>query len=408
MSSQHSPGRAGFVVTLMALATLCGCQHAPRSIAQERASRAARAAGDVEIAVVWPWAEQREVRFGDGVQLALEEVNAAGGVNGRPVRILRFDDRASVDQGRLIAEQLSANPDIVAVIGHLQSYVSVPAAAIYDLTGLVMISPAATDPALTSQGYRRVFRTTFTDRTVGSRMAEFAASRGYRRIAICYIRDTYGRDLANAFEERAAEIGLSVVARQSYDGSGQVNEDTFDATFAEWKGTPIDAIFLAGEVPSAARFIAEARHEGFNMPIIGGDALNSPALMQLAGAAAEGTVVPSVFHSSEPRPEAEQFTAAFRRRYGSLPNAGAALGYDALHLLTDAMQRAHSTVPDSVARVLHTMRDWRGVTATFGFDSTGNLLQQQLVTMVVQHGGFEFLGDRAVASSLAATRGGGQ
>lgn len=402
MISCRTRGRAVTFAALATVTAMCACS-APRSVAETRAMRAARAKGDVDIAVVWPWAEQPGVRFGDGIQMALDEVNAGGGVDGRAVRVLRFDDRASVDHARLVAERLSANPDIVSVIGHLQSYVSVPAAAIYDLSGLVMISPAATDPALTSEGYTRVFRTTFTDHTVGRRMADFAMSRGYHRIAICYIRDTYGRDLANAFEERATEIGLSVVARQSYDGSGVVNDQTFEPVFKDWKGTEMDAIFLAGEVPSAAQFIAGARREGFHVPIIGGDALNSPVLMQLAGAAAEGTVVPSVFHPDEPRPEASRFTAAFRARYGARPDAGAALGYDALHLLVDAMRRAHSTIPDSVALTLHAMRNWRGVTGTFGFDSAGNLLEQQVVTMVVSHGQFDFLGDRVVAQAPPAT-----
>lgn len=386
---------------VLAALALCACR-APGPVAVERAERAARAKGDVVIAAVWPWAQQRGVHFGDGLQMALDEINASGGVDGRHVRVVRFDDQGSVDKGRLVAEQIGADPNIVAVIGHLQSYVSVPAAAIYDLTGLVMISPAATDPELTSQGYRRVFRTTFTDHSVGRRMADFAMSRGYRRVAICYIRDTYGRDLANAFEERATEIGLSVVARQSYDASGEVTDQTFDPVFREWRGSAMDAIFLAGEVPSAAQFIAQARRAGITAPIIGGDALNSSVLMQLAGPAAEGTVVPSVFHPDEPRTEAQHFTSTFRSRYGSPPDAGAALGYDALHLLVDAMRRSHSTVPDSVARTLHAMADWRGVTGTLAFDSAGNLVQQQVVTMVVRNGQFDFLGDRIMVAAPSA------
>ncbi|MGH7648999.1 MAG: ABC transporter substrate-binding protein [Gemmatimonadaceae bacterium] len=391
-----APGRS-VRYALLAAITLCACR-APGPVAVERAERAARAKGDVVIAAVWPWAQQRAVHFGDGLRMALDEVNATGGVDGRHVRVVRFDDQASVDKGRLVAEQIGADPNVVAVIGHLQSYVSVPAAAIYDLTGLVMISPAATDPQLTSQGYRRVFRTTFTDRSVGRRMADFAMHQGYHRIAICYIRDTYGRDLANAFEERATEIRLTVVARQSYDASGEVSDHTFEPVFRDWKGTAIDAIFLAGEVPSAAQFIAQARHAGIVAPIIGGDALNSGVLMQLAGAAAEGTVVPSVFHFDEPGAEARHFTAAFSARFGTPPDAGAALGYDALRILVDAMRRAHSTVPDSVARTLHEMRDWRGATGTLSFDSAGNLVHQQVVTMVVRNGQFDLLGERVVAA----------
>jgi branched-chain amino acid transport system substrate-binding protein len=288
---------------------------------------------------------------------------------------------------------------VVAVIGHLQSYVSVPAAAIYDLSGLVMLSPTATDPELTSQGYRRVFRATFTDRTVGRQMADFAASRGHRQVAIYYIRNRYGRGLANAFEERASELGVSVAARQSYDPSEQANERTFAPTLREWKEVDIDAVFLAGEVPSAARFITEARRQGITAPIYGGDAMSSPALIGVAGAAAEGTIVASVFHPDEPRAEVQRFTAAFRQRFGASPDAGSALGYDAVRLLAHAMREAGSTVPDEVARALHAVNGWQGITGAFSFDANGDLADKPLVKMVVRGGRFDYVPEQALTAS---------
>src|SRR5438046_2805388 len=175
------------------------------SVADQRAQHAARDKGDVVIGVAWPWAAHSELRFGDGLDMAVSEINASGGIDGRPLRLAKSDDRESADEGRSVAQRFGADPDVVAVIGHLQSYVSVPAASIYDNGGLVMVAPAATDPELTALGYRRVFRTTFTDKVIGHRMADYAAGHGYRRIAIEYVRDTYGRDLANAFEERAVD-----------------------------------------------------------------------------------------------------------------------------------------------------------------------------------------------------------
>jgi branched-chain amino acid transport system substrate-binding protein len=257
-----------------------------------------------------------------------------------------------------------------------------------------MVAPASTDPALTARGYRHVFRATFTDKAVGGQMADFAASRGYKRVAIYYIRDTYGRDLANAFEERANEIGVTIAARQSYDASEQANERTFDETLRDWSSIDMDAIFLAGEPPSAATFVAQARRHGVTVPILGGDALGSPELVSVAGAAAEGTIVASVFHPDEPRPEVQRFTAAFTRRYGFRPDVGSAIGYDAVRLLAAAMTRARSTLPDSVARSLHALRGWPGVTGAFTFDDAGDVLDKPVVKMVVRNGRFEYLPDR--------------
>jgi branched-chain amino acid transport system substrate-binding protein len=383
------------------LLSACGQWRTP---ADERAIRSARARGDVVVAVAWPWELRKELRYGEGLEMAAEETNAAGGVNGRPLRLVRFDDHGSVDDGRLVAQRIAADPDIVAVIGHLQSYVTVPAAAIYDLSGLVLISPASTDPELTAHNYKRVFRTTFTDKAIGRQLAQFAAQRTLRRVAIYYIRNTYGRELANAFEERANEIGVAVVGRRSYDPSDEVTERTFEEIVREWKTLEMDAIFLAGEVPSAALFIAVARAAGIKVPILGGDAMSSPALMSVSGAAAEGTIVGSFFHPDEPRTEVRRFAQSFRKRYGAAPDVGSAVGYDAVRLLAHAMRQAHSSVPNDVARALHEIRDWPGVTGAFTFDNDGDVVGKHLVKLIVRNGRFEYVPDGSGAMTTIASR----
>jgi branched-chain amino acid transport system substrate-binding protein len=372
-----------------------------RTPADERAARAGRGRGDVVVAAVWPWDLRKELRFGEGLDLAVDEVNQAGGVNGRRLRLKRVDDHESVDEGRLAAQRIAADPDVVAVIGHLQSYVTVPAAAVYDLSGMVLVSPTATDTELTAHGYRRVFRTTFTDRSIGGQIAQFAGQRGLRRVAIFYIRNTYGRELANAFEERANEVGVTVVARRSYEWSDQVTERTFEPLVQEWKDLPMDAIFLAGEVPSAGYFIAKARAAGLHVPILGGDAMSAPSLMSVSGAAAEGTIVGSVFHPDEPRAEVRRFSAQFTNRYGVAPDAATAVAYDAVRLLAYAMQQAHSSVPDDIAAALHAVRGWPGVTGTFTFDEAGDVVGKHLVKLVVRHGQFEYLPDAASQAAVS-------
>jgi branched-chain amino acid transport system substrate-binding protein len=394
----HQPRSRAGVAALLALALLGACRGA-QSVAEVRAARAARAAGDIVVGVAWPWESRKQIRFGEGLQLAADEINAAGGINGRRLRLVRADDRESVNEGRVVAQRFSADPDIVAVIGHLHSYVSVPAAAIYDAAGVVMLSPTATDPGLTAQGYQRVFRAAFTDREVGRQMAEFAAGRGFRRVAIYYVRDDYGRDLANAFEQRASEAGMRVAARQSYDPSDAISERTFAATLSQWKGLELDAIFVAGTVPAAALFIAEARKAGLTVPILGGDAMSSPDLISVAGKAAEGTIVASMFHPAEPRAEVQRFTAAFKARYGVAPDAGSAIAYDAVRLLAHAMRQAKSSVPAEVARALHATRDWQGVTGAFTYNGVGDPVGKPVIKTVVRGGRFEYLGDAALAQA---------
>jgi len=387
---------------LLALLTLAACR-SQRPAGEERVARARAGTGDIVIGVPFPWAAYSEVRYGEGLQMAVDETNASGGVRGRRVRLLREDDHGSVDEGRVVAQRLAGNPDVLAVIGHLQSFVSVPAAAIYDLAGVVMLSPMATDPALTSQGYRQVFSGTMSERAMGRSLAEDAAARGYRRVAICYIRNRYGRGLANAFEERAGEIGVTIAARQSYDvtsGGGDSDARAFEPTLREWQRMQFDAIFLAGEVPSATQFLVAARAVGITVPVIGGEAMSSPALLQ-AGAAAEGTIVAGMFHPDEPRPAVQRFSASFTRRFGVPPDGGSAVGYDAVHVLVNAMRRAPSLVPADIATALHQTPAWEGVTGTYRFDRDGNLVDKQFVTMVVRRGRFEYL-PRGVGGTVPA------
>jgi branched-chain amino acid transport system substrate-binding protein len=379
---------------LLAALSVIGCGQ--RSLPEARARRVA-SGGDVVVAAVWPWRSRSEVRFGDGLELATAEVNASGGIGGRRLRIQRYDDGESLDEGAILAQRIGSDTEVAAVIGHLQSYVTASAAPIYELSGLLLLAPTATDPGLTTRGYHRVFQATFTDRDTGRQLADYARAR-YQRIAICYVRNNYGRNLANAFEERATEIGLSIVARRSYDAGEQLSRRSFESMVRDWKGLELDAIFLAGEVPSAGLFVAQARAEGLDVPILGGDAMSSPSLLTSAGAAGEGMVVVSFFHPDEPRPEVQTFKAEFQRRFGVVPDAGAALAYDAVQLLARAMRHARSAVPDQTARALRELPPWAGVTGKITFDKAGAAVGKRSVMSLVRGGRFVYLEEVATLS----------
>lgn len=358
--------------------------------------RSRNSTGDIVVGAAWSWALRgNDILYGKGMDLAVEELNAAGGVMGRPFKLLRMDDQESVDRGRIIAQELGRNPEVVAVIGHLHSYVTVAAAPIYDLSGLLLVAPTSTSPELTRQGYSRVFRTVFNDTEVGKQMAQYAVDKGYRRMVIYYARNEYGRELANAFEEHAASRGAQIVSRESYDPNLSANPVAAEQTVSTWKSWEFDAVFIAGQDEQSALLVAELRSQGIDVPVLGSDALATPVFLQKGGAAVEGTVIATAFHPDAPDPEVQRFDAAFQKRYGGKPDVGAALGYDAVRVLAQAMREAQTTEPDKVAAAMHRLAGFRGVTGAFSFDEAGNLVGMPIRRIVVRDGHFQYLDEPA-------------
>lgn len=375
------------VAAVALLGSGCGPSRNP---AEQRSDRAAAATGEILVGAAWPWEARKNFLYSQGLEMALDEVNAEGGVGGRRIRILKEDDQETVDQGRAIAQKLCANPDVVAVIGHLESYITVPAAPIYDLAGVVLVAPTSTDPALTEQAYKLVVRTTFSDKQVGEHMAGVAIARGYKRMAIYYMRDRYGRSQANAFEETFARKSGTVADRQSYDASEAANARPIGELLDDWKGRDLDGVFIAGEAPQAALVMAEARRRRLRLPVLGGDAMGTPDLFGIDDQAVEGATIASAFHPDDPRSEVQKFRKGFEARYKRAPDTSAALAYDSLRVLVEGMRKANSSAPLKVRDGLQAMRAWPGVTGAFSFADSGDLATRPLTLVVAHAGRFAF------------------
>jgi len=348
-----------------------------------RAKRAAAGEGEVVIGAVWPW-DGHKGSLWQGIELAAEQINAGGGVLGRPLRIVKENDEASLAKGRRIAQQYIENLDMVAVIGHLNSYIALPASAMYQAGGMLYLTPGASNYQINLQGLNLVFRSSPSNRSLGIHMAEYMLAKGYRRVAIAYVKDQTSQGMANYFEQRARELGLIIADRRSYP----VGAEDFSTLAHTWKDLyQFDAIFLAGNMPEGGRFISTLRRMGVSAPVIGGDGMDTPKLLEL-GAVAEGMVVPEIYASGSGRPQARHFEALFEKKYGHPPDSFAAQGYDALLVVVLAMERAGSTVPARVADVLRTTQGWPGVTGALSFDEFGDVPDKGLGQKVVRQGRF--------------------
>jgi branched-chain amino acid transport system substrate-binding protein len=366
------------------LLALGGCER--KGIAEQRAARQAEAQGPVLVAVAWPL-KLGKASLAQGVDLAAEEINSRGGILGRKLKILFKDDASSLNRGRLVAQEIADNPEVAAVIGHLNTYITAPASQIYERAGLVMVTPGASGQKITERGGRLVFRSLPGNREQGRQIGDYAAARGYKSVAIYYIKNDYGVDLANYFEQRAHELGIAIADRRSYNMGG----DNYAALLAEWAAfLKTDAVFLCGSLPESAQILREARAAGLKVPVFGAAGLDSPDLIRLGGASVEGTVVFSLFNVGDPRPEVRAFGERFRQRFGVLPDSTAAQGYDAVQLLVHAMQSAGSTVPAKVAAALRETRNWPGVTGRTTFSPQGDPVEKRMAKVVVRNGAFEY------------------
>ena len=335
----------------------------------------------LEFGVAWPFSTRDDL-FRKGVELAIRDVNAEGGVFGRKLVAHYGDDKSDVTAGKTLAWAFSRQPELAAVIGHYDSFVAIPAALTYAYHGLLFISPGATSPRLTEQGFRQVFRTIPSDVRMGGQLAEIAHREGHQRMVILHEQTPYGRHLANAIEFRAEELGIYIVDRLSYEsGAGEQRLLLNRLRLLNYEG-----IFFAGLARDGREFITAARELGIEAQVFGGIGLDSAALLEGDSKALEGTVVLSVFDVENPNPYVQSFNKHFREAAGRPPDAWAAQGYDAVKVWVYACRRAQSTAPGEVAEALREIRDWYGVTGPHTFDDSGEVLGKPLVVKRVRGG----------------------
>lgn len=371
------------VVVLLFVFILVGChQSNPK---EERFEQAKQEGGDIQIGLIYSKKSDMDVQ--KGVNLGVDEINQAGGINGRKIKIIeRYDDEDSIDEGMLIANDFVKKKNIHAVIAYLASHVAVATAATYEAAGILMLNVSATSMQLTSPYYSYVFRIVPNNGQNGRYLAQYAAKNGYKRVLIYYVYNEYGRDLANAFEKEARHLDITVVDRQSYI-PGLVS---YQYILDRWKMLfQFDAFFLAARMPEGALIVKEARNTQVDVDIFAGASLHKRSFIQLAGSAGEGVAVLSFFNQARKNAKTVHFIKAYEKRYGHKPGHVAAMGYDAIHLIAYAMKQAGSVSANHTSQVLRTMQPWEGVIGHIQFDQKGDLVDPSNVLVeVLQNGQF--------------------
>lgn len=305
----------------------------------------------------------------DGMQLALDLAAPEGAwmLRGRAVRlVLRVEDDRGEASGAASAVRRLAEAGVAAVIGGVQAEVALGAARAAERAGTVLLVPSATDPAVTA-GTSTVVRTCFDDRRAGEAMALYAVRvLGARRAAIIFDRAApYNAVLARAFAQRFQALGGQVVAERTFTDERATTD--YRSLLAPFLALRPDVLFSPNYYRATAAIAVQAREVGLRATILSGEGANSPDLPLLGGAAVEGAAYPVHFAPDERAPEVTRFSQQFERAYGRAPDALAALGYDALRLLLDALTRAGAPEPAALRRALLDTGTFTGPTGALAF-----------------------------------------
>ena len=326
-----------------------------------------------------------EATFGinsdNGVQLAAEEINNAGGVLGRKIRLIVEDDQSKPGQPSSAVKKLIANDKVVAVIGEIASSRSLEAAPICQEAKIPMVSPGSTNPTVTEKG-DYVFRVCFIDPFQGTVMAKFALDTlKAKKVAILSdVTSDYSKGLSQYFTEYYKSHGGQIVIERSYSGSGK--DKDFRAQLTAIKAAAPDAIFLPGYYTEAGLIGKQAKTLGIKVPLLGGDGWDSPKLAEIAGTSLDGCYFSTHFSPADTAPKVQDFVKKYTAKFKAAPDGMAPLGYDAMMILADAMKRAGSTDGDKVRAALAEVKDYDAVTGKISIDEKRNATKSAVVLQV--------------------------
>ncbi len=332
-----------------------------------------------------------EATFGQmshhGTELAIDELNANGGVLGEKLELHTEDNQSKQGESKTIARKLISRDGVVALLGEVASGRSLEAAPVCQESKIPQISPSSTNPKVTEIG-DYIFRVCFTDPQQGKVLAQFAQNTlKARRVAVLTdAANPYSVGLADYFKDAFTATGGELTGEAKYSGG----DKDFSAQLTAMKGQNPDALFVPGYYTEVGLIARQARELGLKAPLFGGDGWESTELITIGGAAVDGDYFSTHFSPQEKDPAVQKFVHDFEAKYGTTPDGMAALGYDSAMLLADAIKRAGSTEGPKVRDALAATRDFPGIAGKITIDAQRNATKP-LVILQVKDGKFQLV-----------------
>ena len=335
----------------------------------------------------------------NGIRLATDQINAAGGINGKQVELLVQDDRSDASEAATIVTKFVTQDMVHAVIGEVASSRSIAAAPIAQNAKIPMLTPSSTNPEVTKKG-DFIFRSCFIDPYQGAAIAQFAAKTlGAKKAAIMVDRkNDYSTGLEKVINETFTKFGGQIVATQSY----QEGDQDFNAQLTSLKGASPEVIFVPGYYNDVGLIAKQARDKGITVPLIGGDGWDSEQLYKIGGSALNGSFFTNHYSPFDTDPKVVKFVNDYKAKYnGSTPDALAATAFDAANIMFDAIKRAKSLSGTDIRDALAGTNAFPGVTGTVTFNQQRDAVKP-IVMIEIKDGGTYAVKERVNVEGAAA------
>ncbi len=324
-----------------------------------------------------------EATFGssthNGIALAVEQINEAGGINGKKIQLITMDDQGKPEEASTAVTKLVTQDKVVAILGEVASSRSMAMAPVAQQYKVPMISPSSTNPRVTEMG-DYIFRVCFIDPFQGTVMARFALETlKLKNVAVLRdVKNDYSVGLADFFTKTFTAGGGKIVVDQSYS-AGDID---FKSQLTSIKGKNPEAIFVPGYYTDVGLIARQAKELKVSVPLLGGDGWDSPKLYEIGGDSINGSYFSNHYSVEDKSPVVQDFIAKYKSKYNQVPDGLAAMGYDAMKVLENAMKTAKSLEGKDLRDAIAATKNYQAVTGVITLDEKRNAKKAAVVLKV--------------------------
>jgi branched-chain amino acid transport system substrate-binding protein len=332
-----------------------------------------------------------EAAFGistrNGIELAIDEANAAGGVKGKKLAVRVYDDQSKPEEAGSATTRLISQDHVVAILGEVASSNSLAMAPIAQQNKVPMVSPSSTNPKVTEVG-DYIFRVCFIDPFQGFVMAKYAHDNlKFSKVAILTDKKSaYSEGLTDVFQKKFTEMGGKIVGVEAY-GKGDTD---FRAQLTNIKKLKPEGLYVPGYYQDVSLIAEQAKELGIKVTMMGGDGWDSEKLFELGGAAVEGSYVSNHYSAEDPSPRVQEFIKRYQEKFKVVPDSLAALGYDSARVTIEAMKRSPDLSGPALRQAIAETKEFPGVAGVITLDEKRNPVKPAVV-LKVDGGKFKYV-----------------